>query len=380
VSLNTTSLGETRQGPEILSARNPQTDPLCGHDQLTDGSYSARGPVKAKYTGPLWRESEKEKPQVNVAEKLGLGDPSMFKPALESLGLKAAQKFPNPREVFKYVDLNRDGCVVKSEIRHLFRAFNLPDPLANQLFDYLDVEKRNEIRFGDFVDFLWPYLAPGTLPILPDREDLDPGDLNWKPDTKEGRAINKEVREALIDIKLKMQVKFKYARQAFIAIDGNKDGRISQAEVNEFFRAFGWGHVSDNVFEMMDKDGSGVVEYSEFMNLFGEVLGPGNKMAPHRAKICVGEDKELERAINDIGKLVGVKLYSKYSNVQEAWREINMNKDGQISRAELDMFFKKMILPIESSEKVLQALDKSMDDGIERKEFVSLFGPMLPNL
>lgn len=87
---------------------------------------------------------------------------SEFAKELEQIRLKAVQRFQNANDIFKHVDSDKDGYVSRGEMRHLFRAFSLPQDAADQFFERLCEPGRGEASYHELVRQMGPLLdLPG---------------------------------------------------------------------------------------------------------------------------------------------------------------------------------------------------------------------------
>lgn len=71
----------------------------------------------------------------------------------------------------------------------------------------------------------------------------------------------------------KAEFKYQSVRNAFLAVDTDGDGKLSMTEVSTFFQHFGFpASVASDFFTMMDRDGSGDVDWREFMAIFAPLF------------------------------------------------------------------------------------------------------------
>lgn len=73
----------------------------------------------------------------------------------------------------------------------------------------------------------------------------------------------------------KAEFKYRTVRDAFVAVDANGDGKLDVHEITAFFKHFGLAEdVALHFFKLMDRDGSGDIDWKEFMAVFAPVFRP----------------------------------------------------------------------------------------------------------
>jgi Ca2+-binding EF-hand superfamily protein len=325
-----------------------------------------------------------------------------FKDLLQVIGNKVPTKFPSLRHCWRYVDNDHDGKVSRSELRSFFRAFNLEQGLADNLYDRMVSDCSGEIFYEHFIRYLGPFVAPDATEVssilkTPKRSTAivtspkDPQIMkSWAQDTnlhspKRGNSpkvlspdkdpeVRDELKMLMIDIGRKLPLKFKAPRDAFRMLDLQRDGRITRSEMRGFFRGFGWNdQVADRMFDLLKEEATGGVDFKSFMSHFDKMVGPQFRVATRKPMIEV-EDKNIEKEINDIAAIVQDRLTTKYKTVADAFRAIDLNKDGTVCQFEMRMLFRNCGLSYGQADKVFAAMDADGSGEIQFDEFVSLFG------
>lgn len=328
-----------------------------------------------------------------------------FKDVLDLIGSKAAFKFRNITDAWRYVDNDKNGAVSRGEMRHFFRAFNLDSETSDKLFDKIVAVGEDEIPYDVFGKFFAPYIQPDhTGHRLPMPSKVNPkGALiglanpnTMKDLSRQGGGVahglqsprsaarsktaedtlRSELRGLMQDIGTKLQLKFRHPRDAFRMLDLQRDGRITRQEMRAFFRGFGYAEpVADKIFDMLVEDAHGGVDFNAFMSHFDSMLGPQFRCAKRKPLIEM-ENKVLEKEVNDLAIVIGQRLTTKYKSVQDAFRAMDLNKDGTVQLSELKTFFRSFGMQPEIAEKVFGVLAADGVDeggGVKYKEFMQLF-------
>lgn len=105
--------------------------------------------------------------------------------------------------------------------------------------------------------------------------------MDWKSfmnnKLEEEVDIAKRTKVILDSIGAKAAFKFRNLRDAFRLVDVDKGGTVSKDEMRDFFRQFNMPAAdADLLFDSLDYDGSGELDYVEFMEHFGPVIQPGS--------------------------------------------------------------------------------------------------------
>jgi len=302
-----------------------------------------------------------------------------FEKILELIGVKAAQKWSKAREAFRFVDCDHDGSVSRGEVQSFFRSFNLTKEQADKFFYHLSGGKEDDISYKTFVRLLWPYIVPGNqVPILPgaredDDETVRTQDIN--PDLKE-LMHDKELKKAMAGIESKFATKYKHVRAAFRAVDLDADGKVDKDEMRNFFRMFGYSEeLADKFYGILDQDNSGGIDYDEFVAIFRVADGQPIDCAPREALVKVPQDPKLTAEISKLAKMTSKKMDAKFSNATEAFRFIDLDQTGLVTRDEAHVFFKMMCIPPEKIDEVFEAFGHGHDEGFPRAQFMQIFGP-----
>lgn len=133
-------------------------------------------------------------------------------------------------------------------------------------------------------------------------------------------------------------------KHAFSQIDKNSDGYISKQELSEVMSQL--GHIIsndelDDIIRAVDKDGNGLVDFKEFLNLMDNnclVQNVDEEMQHLFSMIDRNNDGFItEKEIKIMMKGLGEKVRKK--DIRKMIKEADQNKDGKISFNE----FKTMV-------------------------------------
>jgi len=175
-------------------------------------------------------------------------------------------------------------------------------------------------------------------------------------------TLEGELREVLLDICRKLPLNFRHVRDAFRSLDLGHDGRITRSEMRSFLRGFGWPEdVADRIFGLLDEDGHGYVDYSEFMSHFEPVLGSGGRPAARMPAVAVS-DQRLDREVNEMAAVLRERFLTKFKTAREALRTLDLSGDGRVMRSELRRFFRTLSLPHEAADKVFRMLAAKVEE------------------
>jgi Ca2+-binding EF-hand superfamily protein len=299
---------------------------------------------------------------------------------LRQIELKASSKFKTVREAFRFVDADRDGHVDKEELRYFFRSYGFGPQVSDGFFDFLDVDGSGELNYDDFINYFRPHIVRGVhgnrVPELEAQQDFIGSDAGESVATTTQRldpALRTELRMLMQDIGRKLPLKFKHSRDAFRTLDLDRNGRITRAEMRGFFRGFGYAEdISDRVFDLLLEKETGDVNFAAFMAHFDKIIGPQFRQAKRTPLIPVPDSRQ-QNEVEKVVRAIQERMTTKYRNVTEAFRDVDLNKDGSIDRYEMGIFLKKLGHE-RSADKFFDALDENGDASISYDEFAALCG------
>jgi len=205
--------------------------------------------------------------------------------------------------------------------------------------------------------------GPGSARIKPP-EYASLGEYRPKVQKVAGpaEADNPAFQQMLAMIGEKVRQKFSKAREVFRFVDSDHSGSIDRSEVRFFFRFFNISRdEADQFFDGFDVDEEGEISYVQFVKYLWPHVNPGNEQLhwslakderkdepdqslPSRifAKSQTLQNqaeeldlpRELVRAKVDITK----RLELRYKTSREAFRDLDRDKDGTITKEEITRF------------------------------------------
>jgi len=136
---------------------------------------------------------------------------------------------------------------------------------------------------------------------------------------------------------------FTELKEAFSGFDTNNDGFISKEELQDAMSNF--GHIVsskelDEMIKLVDKDGNGLVDFKEFLNLMESnclVQDVDREIEALFAHIDRNKDGFIsEKELKDMMKGLGEKVKKK--DIKKMMKVADSNKDGKISFNEFKKF------------------------------------------
>lgn len=318
------------------------------------------------------------------------------------LGRKSSERFGHVMDLIRHVDRDYDGNISRDEMRHFFSIFGLEAKVADKCWSSMLKPGEPEVEYMDFMRAIAPHLdLPGVrgvlhqgggqggkrIPVKQRMGSRPPLTSSRDEDneiTEEQRVIlaqrqeRRNLRAMMQDIGVKLQLKFRHAREAFRGLDLDKDGRIAPTELRAFFRGFGYSsEAADGLFALLDEEGTGEIDFAHFMSHFEHaVVMPAGRIAPTAKKDPL-QDKKIGKEVAEIARIVGEHLFVRCRKVSEAFRTLDSDQDGYIDRDELRSFFRSVNMDPDKADKLFQALDMELTGLVPYDAFLTLLGPSI---
>lgn len=175
-------------------------------------------------------------------------------------------------------------------------------------------------------------------------------------------ADNPKFQEMLEMIGEKVRQKFSKARDVFRFIDSDHSGSISRSEVRYFFRFFNIPkEEADQFFDGFEVDEENEISYVDFVKYLWPHVNPGNEQLhwslakderkdepderiPQRVftnasgETVQAEEVELPRELVRAKVNISQRLELRYKSTREAFRDLDRDKDGDITKEEIQRF------------------------------------------
>lgn len=331
------------------------------------------------------------------------------------VGEKLEKRFQNPRECFRCLNTQKDGFISCSEVQAFFRTFNVPNDTAARIFDHLDTDECGLIEYQEFKDFFEKSINPTARSV----EANPMSSSAWYPRPSSQQAssrassrrpsqasesftdnvcinpkaavpelshweMQRKLAQAVQIVSDKANLKypsFRELRQAFRWVDLSKDGKVTRAEVEDFFRVFSVPReTAEYLFILFNAKGCDEIDHCEFVNVFGPAMGIAHQEPSHKKQVELPGERNLEREINEIMRILGDHML-KFSHPREALRSLDLTHDGEITRNELRAFFQRVGVKHDSADRVFELLVRNSGpnyhETCKNQEFMKLFDPVM---
>jgi len=245
---------------------------------------------------------------------------------------KCFRDIKSVRQAFKQFDTDNDGAITRQEVIQGMKVSgrNFNDDEIDTLFVLADRDGDGQIDFPEFALIL--------IPSAPERIS-----------------------------KLRKKYNNKAAVEgAFKSFDANNDGAIDAKELTAGLKKSGvclTDQEIETIFAVADLDGDGQIDMGEFCQLLG--VGGGNKASPPAA---AGNASAI------VTKFRG--LYKTIDQVRSAFNQYDVDRDGSISKQELEQgMVKSGQFTAQESKIAFDLADCDGDGSIDIGEFVQLMFP-----
>ena len=196
----------------------------------------------------------------------------------------------------------------------------------------------------------------------------------------------------------KIASKYRTVREAFRAIDKDRDHMVDWAEVQGLLRNLNMNPNDPalrRLFERADNNSSGHIDYQEFQTYFGELIQPshhahnsqaakhhlnhGMEARPSSAAACKRRGVQASRRKSASHTLFHDKMTTKYRNIRGAFRAIDKDHDHKVDWAEVQGLLLNFNMNPEdpAMHKLFERADADHDGNVNFQEFKAHFGKLL---
>jgi len=379
---------------------------LYGYDEATasqvfdyvdkDGSgeidYQEFQGLFGPYIMPDWVEkreiSKKDRGWPDAAPELK--DKEMKK-VVRELGEAFGKKYKTAFQAFRQMDSDSSGSLTRDEVREFFGKFNFGQTLADRFFDCLDQNDDGDIDYREFQSHFSPYIVKGydgkawgqrAAPEISVNERL----LAPK------KIEDKELARVVESVGQAASKRYRTIRDAWRAVDMDKDGKICRKDVKEWFSHYGYGEdVANKFFDYVNHEGD-EIDYREFNNHFGphifgwrqlglETLHKyQSRSAPElaTARSVVSRDgtssiassvsrttQYSEKELNRIASHIGEKMRDKHgNNVRRAFRSVAHDTKDHVTRDDMKNLFRNYGYP-DVADQFFDKIDTEQTGGVK---------------
>jgi len=426
--LGATNLAEAqaRELAAQASARRPSTSPKRSRSRSnsrcgTPAASASPGGSVASFgkpsTAPAGRSAGSETPEAFLASVSPLtlknrDDMAVWNRValkLFSHGGSAARL----RETFRKMNTDGDGTVSYEELRAGLRHHNLDfsDVEFARLWKAADADRSGAMDYEEFMG-MFEHFQPLEPPAEKRRADNVMVAAPWEPVRGEFKAFNRAAtrvpdenfepgsyeeqahdHRTLQLISRRFQQAESRLRLIFRRFDTDKNGTVSRDEFFAGMKKIGLG-MSDKqlsrFMDMVDTDGSGAIDYEEFISKFEEASPLAPEQGPVKAAgarcasslsaatttttatTTLPDDATVARVnANPLVRQLREKLYQKAGSAKQLFRQYDVNGDGYLSNAEMGKVV-AMLAPQMDKEEVntlVFAMDPSGDGYLNYREF-----------
>jgi Ca2+-binding EF-hand superfamily protein len=342
--------------------------------------------------------------------------------AVQKIGQAFGRKHGKILKAWRSLDDDKSGEVERSEVQKLFRNNGMDEEMGDRFFDYINSEQNTEgaetIDYGEFQSYFMPYLygwstlgkelslenskafyedkchklvkeasrkkkaAAEGPPIERSETEMASAGPEVAPEVT--RKLFKHEMDSIIDHVARQTAEHNHsvrkAWQAFQYYPGgaSSDGKhIDKSKFREYVSQFGYdAWTADQVFERIDTDGSGHLDYQEFQEVFGDYIMPSwivQKSTKKRELPQPGKPLR-DRRMRDIVANIGVQLANRHLHPFDAFKALDHNGNGVLDKNIVRSFFGQFEYPKEVADEFYNKHLKRDEEGlVDYLEFTSHF-------
>lgn len=318
-------------------------------------------------------------------------------------------KMKNLKESFNAMDTDGSGSISHPEFIQALRKLGLTKIGNEESFQMMRKHKARDdpsedLSYDEFVKTMTEYM---NLPDLPDTGET--------VDARTGLPVIKltDAEKMLGD---KLYGKFAHVQKAFRMFDEDKSGALDHSEFKLALRSLGI-NMSERDFTTLcmqyDSSGDGSISYDEFNSRVGPLIHPeaadrskaftdmearagaqSGLVYKPGARLGLNATDKLGNILSQSARarliaprlgltegeaIIARTLYGRYSDVQKAFREMDLDGSGALNPKEFNRSLEAMGVRMSKRafDELLAKYDSSGDGEISYDEFNAIIGPLL---
>ena len=277
--------------------------------------------------------------------------------------------------VFDAIDKDKNGTVSRSELEAALRDLNLSvtSRELDAIMDRFDKTGRGSFAYRDFVDFIDGRSGSSDTPTarLAPLRPIGGGGGRRSFATAEVEDAARRLRDRIQDAVKGKGITYE---AVFTAIDKDKDGTVSESELESALRELNIDVRRDEVPMLMqkfDKENRGKFAYRDFVSFCRETdSGSGSRRGSVPGRFS---STQVEEAASNLRRQIGEAVRSKGVPYDSIFKAMDSDGDGTVSKYELEKALSQLNINLRGEEvdMLMQKFDKRNRGTFDYLEFKS---------
>lgn len=325
-----------------------------------------------------------------------------IKRIVEVVGQSCMDKHKSLHKAFRDVRTDRDGNLMRGDMRRFFESHRVATRMADRFWDHITGDNKKKEPWDESMGpDTQSVVSMNTLKTVFDAvvgdhlgkgEQLHGGGDNkphhhhhnvhglLRPQHSEGSIIslaNADTHHGVMTAeKLKKVVKQMTGKSQRRYID--KYGNIDRNDLQHMFEGYGLTpEQSNEVFEGIDKNRQGEIQFKDLKDQLGKLLGVEGDIQK-KAKNGVAREPALDDiTMTRVCDHIGGKAGQKYKTMQGAFRSVDRDMDDMVDRFEVRSFFRGYGSKTALADKFFDTLDNKREGKIPFSAFKDKFAPFI---
>eukprot|EP00927_Polykrikos_kofoidii_P059522 TRINITY_DN54672_c0_g1_i1.p1 TRINITY_DN54672_c0_g1~~TRINITY_DN54672_c0_g1_i1.p1 ORF type:complete len:925 (-),score=116.29 TRINITY_DN54672_c0_g1_i1:514-3078(-) len=281
--------------------------------------------------------------------------------SLNTIGLRAAEKFTSVRLAFRTMSRNRDLQVTRDEFARWVAGLQLSASIADCVFDFIDTKQQGVVSYLDIQELLGPFILPGyqdaKQPSLPTNSKIHPA-----------------LDEILVDFGNQAAQMYGDKNAAFRALGFESRGNVSVQElVNRVEETLGFPmSVIGHLVDALDPHKAGVISWAKVTRLLGSYIdayfhSPGKRVSEKSRSLGQRNGEKVD----DVGSSLYGDVDARHDRHSVA---SNRSLTPHAGRHDRRSFEDSRSLPIQRSARgTVDSLNRSMRDSFHGSSYNASF-------